>query len=65
MEPGSTSPVTYLAGFLIGWGSVILPLMTITLHSNVNYNQSSHRILDSGGHELYSTSKLANVCPDS
>ena len=65
MEPGSTNPVTYLAGFLIGWGSVILPIVTITTTFNDNTSQLRRIVLDGSGHELYSTSQLETMCPNS
>jgi hypothetical protein len=58
MEPGSTNPVTYLAGFLIGWGSVIIPLMTIAPDKNDNSAQLSNSVLVGGGNELHSTCEL-------
>ena len=58
MEPGSTNPVTYLAGFLIGWGSVIIPLMSIAPDKNDNSAQLSNSVLVGGGHELHSTCEL-------
>ena len=58
MEPGSTNPVTYLAGFLIGWGSVIIPLMAIAPDKNDNSAQLSNSFLVGGSHELHSTCEL-------
>jgi len=58
MEPGSTCPVTYMAGFLIGMGSVIIPVMTIASDANGNSHKLHHSLLDSGRHELHSTCEL-------
>jgi len=65
MEPGSTNPVTHLAGFLIAMGSVILPIVAITTTFNDNTSQLRHIVLDGSGHELYSTSQLETMCPNS
>jgi len=59
MKPGSTHPViNALAGFLIGWGSVIIPMLTIAFEVNDDRSQLHYSILDGSGVKLRSSCEL-------